>query len=75
MSIADNAASRAAFQSRIILVIRTIEELRNLISIAQSLRPPAETITFLGECDFHMEEAQDELRRAASRIAQIEEPR
>jgi hypothetical protein len=71
MSIADNAAQRSTFQQRLILIIREIEDRRRDIDIAQSQRPPAPLPVYLAECDFHLGEAQDELRRASARIGQI----
>jgi hypothetical protein len=71
MSLADNPTQRAGLQARIIMTIRAIGDLRDLISIAQHQRPPSPITTYLAETDFHLAEAQDELRRASSRIGQI----
>jgi hypothetical protein len=71
MSLFDNATHRAGFQARLILLIRTIDDFRNEIMIARHGRRGVPA-ALLGQADFHLAEAQDELRRASSRIGAID---
>jgi hypothetical protein len=71
VSIADDRQHRARFLSRVQAAIETIEDLRIEVGVAQTRRPAAPVGIYLSWADFHLSEAQDELKRARARVQLI----